>query len=83
MQWVALEEIVGKWLISHALWPSRSPNLNMCNYYLWGTLKDRVYMNNPQQLQQLKNYIQGEIQSILKQEIHHVSSNFLEDAGPA
>jgi hypothetical protein len=42
---VALEEIVGKWLISHVMWPSRSQNLNTCNYYLWGALKDRVYMN--------------------------------------
>jgi hypothetical protein len=57
---VALEETAGKWLITHALWPSRSLDLNMCNY-LWGTLKDRVYMNNPQQLQELEDNIKGEI----------------------
>jgi hypothetical protein len=31
---VALEETMGKWLITHALWPSRSPDLITCNYYL-------------------------------------------------
>jgi len=58
---VTLEEAVGKWLITHALWPSRSLDLNTCNYYLWGTLKDRAYMNNPHQLQELKEDIKGEI----------------------
>jgi len=28
------------------LWPPRFPYLNLCNYYLWRTLKDRVYVNN-------------------------------------
>ena len=28
------------------LWPPRFSDLNLCNYYLWRTLKDRVYVNN-------------------------------------
>lgn len=72
---VALEKILGKCLITHTLWPPRSPDLNTCNYYLWGTLKDRVYMNNTHQLQEVKDNIHGKIQSILKQEIHHVLRN--------
>ena len=58
---VALKEIVGKWLITHGLWLSRSPDLNICNYYLCRTLKDRVNTKNPHQLQELKHNIQGEI----------------------
>jgi len=33
---VDLEETVGKWLITHAVWPSRSPDLKTCNYYVCG-----------------------------------------------
>ncbi len=28
-------------------WPHYSPDLNPCDYFLWGYLKDRVYVNNP------------------------------------
>ena len=28
-------------------WPPYSPDLNPCDYFLWGYLKDRVYVNNP------------------------------------
>jgi hypothetical protein len=31
-----------KQLINPGLWPPRSPDLNLCNYYLLGTLKDNV-----------------------------------------
>ncbi len=27
-------------------WPPYSPDLNPCNYFLWGYLKDRVYVHN-------------------------------------
>jgi hypothetical protein len=79
---VALEEILGKCLVTHTLWPPRSPDLNTRNYYLLGTLKDRVYMNNPHQLQEVKDYIHGEIQSILKRSIM-CQEMFLEGARPA
>jgi hypothetical protein len=31
-----------KQLINPGLWPPRSPDLNQCNYYMLGTLKDSV-----------------------------------------
>jgi hypothetical protein len=43
----ALEEVVGKWLITHGLWPPVFPDFNICNYYLLETLKDGVYVNKP------------------------------------
>jgi hypothetical protein len=27
-------------------WPPYYPDLNPCNYFLWGVLKDAVYNNN-------------------------------------
>jgi len=33
---VALEEILSEWLISHILWPGRSPDLNRYDYIQLG-----------------------------------------------
>jgi hypothetical protein len=33
-------------------WPPRSPDLNLCNCYLWDAMKHRVYMNNLHSLQE-------------------------------
>jgi hypothetical protein len=42
-----LNEVFENRLISRGLWPARSPDLNPCDFYLWGNLKDKVYSNNP------------------------------------
>ncbi|KAJ4437726.1 hypothetical protein ANN_17871 [Periplaneta americana] len=39
-------------------WPSRSPDLNPCDFWLWGYLKDRVYQGNIRSLADLKASIQ-------------------------
>ncbi|GBN58961.1 hypothetical protein AVEN_263603-1 [Araneus ventricosus] len=31
-------------------WPPYSPDLTLCDYFLWGTLKDTVYGNHPSTL---------------------------------
>jgi hypothetical protein len=33
-------------IISQGLWPPRSPDLNPCEFYLWGKLKNVVYANS-------------------------------------
>lgn len=33
-------------------WPPRSPDLSVCDYFLWGTIKSKVYCNNPHNLQE-------------------------------
>jgi len=35
-------------------WPPYSPDLNPCDFFLWGFLKDKIYRDNPQTLDQLK-----------------------------
>jgi hypothetical protein len=42
---VALDEVYGEQVRSR-LWPLLSPDLNPCDFYLWGTLKAKVYMNS-------------------------------------
>jgi hypothetical protein len=49
-----LEDVFGKGLITHILWPPVSQDLNLCKYYLWVTLKDTVYVNKPYSLQEMK-----------------------------
>ena len=41
----------GEWVISQGLWPACPPNIN---FYLWDTLKGKMYVNNPHSLQELK-----------------------------
>lgn len=45
-------------------WPARSPDLSPCDFFLWGFLKSRVYVNRPRTLQDLKTNIQEEIARI-------------------
>ena len=41
-------------------WPPRSPDLNPCDFYLWGYLKLRVYNLLPNTLDELKMNIEKE-----------------------
>ena len=57
-------------------WPARSPDLNPCDFYLWGNLKSKVYENHPKTLEELKEKIEIEIKSIAQSEINNVIDNF-------
>jgi len=46
-------------------WPARSPDLSQCDVFLWGYLKEEVFKHRPQSLEDLKERIQQEIDSIL------------------
>jgi hypothetical protein len=39
--------IFGDRIISSGIWPARLPDLNPCDFFFWGCLKDRVYSSNP------------------------------------
>ncbi|KAL7630171.1 UNVERIFIED_CONTAM: hypothetical protein RMT77_019690 [Armadillidium vulgare] len=45
-------------------WPPRSPDITPCDYFLWGYLKSRVYVNQPRTITDLKRNIQSEIDNI-------------------
>lgn len=45
-------------------WPSRSPDLTIPDFFLWGFLKARVYINKPRTILELKEAIRQEINGI-------------------
>jgi len=42
-------------------WPSRSPDLTPCDYFLWGYLKNKVYTTPPHNLENLRDRIRREV----------------------
>jgi hypothetical protein len=57
------------------LWPPRSPDLNPCDFNLWGNLKSVVHANNSHDLEALKQNIREEIYNIQQREFQQVSRN--------
>uniref|UniRef100_A0A0K0EGZ1 DDE_3 domain-containing protein n=1 Tax=Strongyloides stercoralis TaxID=6248 RepID=A0A0K0EGZ1_STRER len=58
------ENLENRWIGrgSHLIeWPSRSPDLTVCDYFLWGYLKNNVYLHNVTNLNEFKNAITEEI----------------------
>ena len=44
-------------------WPPRSPDLTPCDF-LWGYLKDKVFVSPPQSLEELHNRIEQEFSEL-------------------
>ena len=61
--------------IDKSPWPPRSPDLNPCDFFLWGYLKGRVYNPLPKTLEDLKVNLEREIKNISKDIL---KSTFLE-----
>lgn len=59
------------------VWPSHSPDLNGCDFWLWGFLKARVYSTQPESLIQLKERIMTAYQGITNQMLEDVMDNFV------
>lgn len=59
-------------------WPPRSPDLNPCDFFLWGYLKAQVYQHRPQTLEALKEVITQEIAAIPLEMTRRVIENFRE-----
>lgn len=59
-------------------WPPRSPDLTPSDFFLWGHLKERVYINKPKTLQQLKENIQEEIGNLSPEVLKKVMENAIE-----
>lgn len=57
-------------------WPPRSPDLSLCDFFLWGYLKSRVYVNKPRCLEDLKTTIQEEIVRIPRQMLINATRSF-------
>ena len=55
-----------RWIGSRGFieWPLRSPDLNSCDFFLWGILKGRIYRRKPRSIEELKNATTTEISAI-------------------
>jgi hypothetical protein len=57
----ALSDLFGDRIIRNGIWPPRSPNLNRCDFFFLGCLKDKVYNSDPRKEEELKENIRSEI----------------------
>lgn len=71
-----LKDKFGDQFIGKKQWPPRSPDLNPCDYFLWGYLKSKVYKPLPKTLDDLKENITREIQKISTSILESTFLNF-------
>lgn len=57
-------------------WPARSPDLSMCDFFLWGYLKEKVFKHRPHTLEELKNRIIEETSAIPLEMCRKAAQNF-------
>ena len=62
--------------ITKQQWPPRSPDLNPCDYFLWGYLKSKVYKPLPKTLDDLKANIRREVEKINTSTLESTFLNF-------
>ena len=56
-------------------WPPRSPDLSVCDFFLWGYLKNLVYTTRPRTLDELKQRIQEEFRGIPAEMLQRAMGN--------
>lgn len=61
-------------------WPPRSPDLTAPDFFLWGFLKNKVYANKPNTVDQLKNNITEAIENIPPETYQKVMENVVKRA---
>lgn len=59
-------------------WPARSPDLNPCDFFLWGYIKDKVYRERPNNLEDLRIRIIREMGAIENNVFGNVRRSFRE-----
>ena len=57
-------------------WPPRSPDLNPCDFFLWGYLKERVYNPIPDSLDTPKRNITREFKNISEDTLKNTFDDF-------
>jgi hypothetical protein len=57
-------------------WAARSPDLNACNFFLWGYLKSKVNERKPMTTEDLKQNIREEVAAISPTMLQRVMQNF-------
>jgi hypothetical protein len=62
-----------KW---HIEWSARSPNLNACDFFLWGCIKRKVCEKQPRTMDDLKENIRDEVAAVSPITLQGVIQNF-------
>jgi len=57
-------------------WPPYSPDLNPMNYYMWGSVKDKVYKKRPKTIPELKDKIKRVMEETPESELESMCNNF-------
>jgi hypothetical protein len=58
-------------------WPPRSPDLTPCDFFLWGFVKDSVYVPPlPMSLKELRDRITHALQTVTAEMLHRVWDEF-------
>jgi len=58
-------------------WPPRSPDLTPCDFFLWGLVKDSIYIPPlPMSLKELRDWIKHALQTITADMLHLVWDEF-------
>ena len=57
------------------VWPPRSPDLNPCDFSLWGTIKQGAYEPKPNNIEELKSNIKREINKFKKSDLISIFEN--------
>ena len=70
-----LKDKFGKKLLDASIWPPRSPDLNPCDFSLWGTLKKNVYNPKPLNIQELRENIERQFKNFKKNDLKSIFSN--------
>ena len=64
-----------------AVWPPRSYDLTLLDYYLWGAFKDKCYAYKPETIDALKDNIRKAIGEIQLHTIDNVLKNWTDRVG--
>lgn len=64
-------------------WPTRSPDLTPLDFFLWGYLKNLVYVDRPKTVDELTFRIKDECQKISTDTLKNVSQGFVDRLGLA
>lgn len=73
------ETFPGKWIGRRGAieWPARSPDMTPLDFFLWGHIKNLVYKNRPQNIEDLQQRIMHEISSIAPNILLDTLQNFV------
>ena len=53
-------------------WPPYSPDMNPCDYFFWGYIKDKCYAKNPKSKERLIN--------VIKKDVYGITIDMLEES---